>query len=1027
MKLGAIIRKDFLQLFFVILSFSLMVLVSYHYVSGIVEEQIFSNAEESLNTAEVAIRSDLREAEVALFHTGLLIENFLEENRSIEDIKAYLSLITQSFSGEASIIPGLVDVYGYIHESYISGIDWDPPDSYIPQHLSWYRAAREANDGIGFTVPYINEATGKLVISLTETLHGSRNEDHGIIAIDLDFSKLSGYITSLHSAEGGYGMLTSSSGIFLVHPFVENIGRSVIDVIPGYDRNSRQFLNDSDSMTIQKTLNRDGVQMVIIFKRLYNNWHLGIAIPVSSYYRNVEHMALALSGLGIVFMIILSFILIQLSLSKARSEEENLEKSSFLARMSHEIRTPMNSILGMAELIQRKTVSADIQEYIEIIYQSGNNLLAIINDILDFSKIESGRLQIENHEYHMASVINDMINMIRPRVAEKSLDIFVNVSSGIPGQLFGDDMRLRQIMTNLLSNAVKYTRKGFISMDVEMEHVNDSSLRLIITVRDSGIGIKLEDQKKLFSEFARMDSKANLGIEGTGLGLAITRALCRAMGGDVTVESEYSRGSEFRATIIQDWVNDKPVAHVYNPEKKEVLFYDWRPQYVQSISLTLLSLGVSFKCPDVFQDFLSDLEYGSYDYAFISSKYAMDCISALGRRDSPLQLVIMVEPGEVAVYREVPSILMPVYSITMANILNNVTEGTLSKDKNLKIQFTAPSAMVLIVDDISTNLRVAKELMSPYKMNVHTCLSGSESLTMVEENRYDLVFMDHMMPGMDGIEATSFIRNLESGDGYYQNLPIIALTANAISGQREMFLENGINDFLAKPIDIQKLNDILERWLPADKRVEFTASSHPGIKQDRPSGVLNIPGVNTTLGLNNCGGARAVYLNILIDFCKDAEARLSQISDTMEKKDTKLYTTLVHALKGAARSIGAVETGEKASWLEKAAAREDLAAIKDKTFDLQENVRALINNIKATVEQLEAEDSRELSDISSLHLTELTKALSDMDIEAVNKMLVDYASLALDTKTKELIGEVEQLVLMFEYDKAIEKIKELFF
>ena len=1024
MKLGAIIKKDFLQLFFVILSFSLMVLVSYHYVSGIVEDQILSNAEESLKTAEVAIRSDLMEAEVALIHTALLTENFIEEGRSIADIKAYLSLITRSFRGGTGIIPGFMDVYGYIHESYISGIDWDPPDSYIPQHLAWYAAARVAGDKIGFTQPYINESTGETVISLTEVLHGADGENHGIIAIDINFSKLSEYIISLHSAEGGYGMLSSADGIFLVHPFKENIRRFVTDVIPGYDR-ARQSRDPNDSITIQKILNRDGVQMVLIFKDLYNSWQLGIAIPVSSYYRNVEHMALALSGLGIVFMIILSFILIQLSLSKARSEEENLEKSSFLARMSHEIRTPMNSILGMAELIQRKTISSDVQEYIEIIYQSGNSLLAIINDILDFSKIESGRLQIEDREYYMASVINDMINMIRPQVAEKSLDIFVNVASGIPELLYGDDMRLRQIMTNLLSNAVKYTRKGFISMDIEMEHVNDTSLRLIITVRDSGIGIKPEDQKKLFSEFARMDSKANLGIEGTGLGLAITRALCRAMGGDVAVESEYGRGSEFRASIVQEWVNNKPIANVNSPEKKEVLFYDWRPQYVQSISLTLVSLGVNFKCPDVFQDFLSDLEYGSYDYAFISSKYAMDCISALGRRDSPLQLVIMVEPGEVAVYREVPSILMPVYSITMAGILNNAMEGAVSKDKNLKVQFTAPSALILIVDDISTNLRVAKELMAPYKMDVNTCLSGSESLAMVEEKRYDIVFMDHMMPGMDGIEATSFIRSMESGDGYYQNLPIIALTANAVSGQREMFLENGISDFLAKPIDIQKLNDILEKWLPEEKRIE-SSSPQGGNKPEKSSNILTITGVNTALGLSNCGGSRTVYMDILIDFCKDAEARLSQITETMNKKDTKLYITLVHALKGAARSIGAVETGEKASWLEKAAAREDLAAIKDKTFDLQENVRSLINNIRATVGQFEAEDSRELSDVSSLNLDELTNALSQMDIEAVNKMLVDYASLALDSKTKEIIGEVEQLVLMFEYDKAIDKIKGLF-
>ena len=1024
MKLGAIIRKDFLQLFFIILSFSLMVLVSYHYISGIVEEQVLSTAEEKLNTSEVTIRSDLREMEATIFQTGVSIEKWIDEGYSVDQIKEYLILITSTFKADRERAGGLIDIYGTILGTFASGLDWDPPEAYVLHQQKWHEAAIAAGGRIGFTSPYVSYNSGRLVISVSRTLHGKNGEDYGIIALDMDFSNLDRYIKSLSSESGGYGFLASADYVFIIHPFEGYINRPMADVHPGYERVIRHLEENPGSIATQNLLSRDGVQMMLIFKQLFNGWNLGIAIPVSIYYRNVNQMALALSGLGLAFMIILSFIMIQLSLSKARSEEENMEKSSFLARMSHEIRTPMNSILGMAELIQRKAVSSEIQEYIEIINQSGSNLLAIINDILDFSKIESGRLQVQNTEYYIASVINDMINMIRPRIAEKSLDIFVNVDSSIPEKLYGDDMRLRQILTNLLSNAVKYTRKGFISMKMEMERLDDKSLKLICSVTDSGIGIKPEDQKVLFSEFARMDSKANQGIEGTGLGLAITRALCRAMGGDVVVSSEYGKGSEFRAIITQEYSNNKPVAQVMSPDRKRVLFYDWRPEYVQSISETLHGLQVYYQCSRIFQEFLSDLEFGDYDFAFISSKYAMDCIYVLGRRDTPLQLVIMVEPGEVSVYREVPSVLMPVYSITLANILNNAIDGAEYKEKNLKIQFTAPSAMVLIVDDISTNLRVAKELMSPYNMTVHTCLSGSEALALVKKNSYDIVFMDHMMPGMDGIEATSFIRGLESGDGFYQDLPIIALTANAISGQKEMFLENGISDFLAKPIDIQNLNDILEKWLPREKLLESSRQQMPGIKQEKP--VINITGVNTVLGLSNCGGTSAVYLNILTDFCKDAETRLVQISEALTNRDSKLYITLVHALKGAARSIGAVDTGEKASWLEKAAAMNDLAAIKDKTFDLQEDVRALINNVLAAVEQHDAEDKREFINVSGLHLDELKKALADMDIEAVNKMLLDYAGLALDTRTREMIGEVEQHILMFEYEKAIAKITELF-
>jgi len=403
----------------------------------------------------------------------------------------------------------------------------------------------------------------------------------------------------------------------------------------------------------------------------------------------------------------------------------------------------------------------------------------------------------------------------------------------------------------------------------------------------------------------------------------------------------------------------------------------------------------------------------------------MDCIFVLGRRSTPLQLVIMVEPGEMSIYQEVTNIMMPVYSIPLANTLNNDTSGIMYHDMNVRIRFAAPDARILIVDDISTNLRVAKELMAPYNMIIHTCLSGSEALNMVKNNHYDMVFMDHMMPGMDGIEATNFIRNLETGDGYYKNLPIIALTANAVSGQREMFLENDINDFLAKPIDIQKLNEILEAWLPAEKRKELIPSGREESKQEKIEPPL-IDGLDAETGLRNCGGAIAAYISILEDFCNDAETRLSDINEAFSNEDTRLYTTLVHALKGAARSVGALETGEEAFWLERTAAAGNFEFIKEKNAALKENVSVLIGNIRTALEQYKDDGNDEHVHISELKLDALKKALLDMDIKAVNRMLLEYAGLALDSNARELISEVEQLILMFEYDKAIRKMDEFF-
>ena len=1023
-KLTSVIRQELLPLFFVIISFTLMVIVSYSYVSKVVENQIFANAQETVNTAEVTIRSDIREAEVALLQVEMLIENWLKWGESYDGISSYMALLADSMKFDNTWVRGFMNVYGIVNGNFMSGLyETRDPDEYVPEDRPWYHLAQAAGGRIGLSVPYTDWQTGKPVISLAKTMQDENGKNFGTIALDIDFSILSAYITSLHFAKGGYGVLCDENLNFIVHPFVSYINKSMFELNPVYLDVAQKLRKDPGLITTQRMVNDRGISVVIIFRQIYNGWFLGIATPVSTYYSDVNSMARTLSILGVFFMIILSLILIRLSVLKARSDEQNLGKSSFLARMSHEIRTPMNSILGMAELIRRKADSIEIQEYIEIIHQAGDNLLAIINDILDFSKIESGRLQLQNRDYQVASVLNDMINIMRPRVAEKSLDFFVDVDSAIPAQLFGDDMRLRQILTNLLSNAIKYTRKGFISLDVRMERMEGNTIKLICLVCDSGIGIKQEDLGRLFNEFVRIDAKVNQGIEGTGLGLVITRALCRAMGGDVTVSSMYGKGSVFRAVITQEVRNEEPVAVVNSPETRKVLFHDWRPQYVQSISNALESLGVKYMCSQGFQEFIRDLEHGQFDYAFVSSKYAMDCIFVLGRRSTPLQLVIMVEPGEMSVYQEVTSILMPVYSIPIANILNNESGGNLFHDMKLRINFTAPQAKILIVDDISTNLRVAKELMAPYNMIIHTCLSGSEALNLVKNNHYDIVFMDHMMPGMDGIEATSFIRSLDTGDGYYKNLPVIALTANALSGQKELFLENEINDFLAKPIDIQKLNDILEQWLPMEKRVEVTQSRRDDVKPDK-SGQLLINGVNTELGLKNCGGTMAVYISILSDFCTDAEARLVQISETIGKNDIKLYTTYVHALKGAAMSIGAVEAGEEAAWLEKSADTWDISIIRDKTVALQENMHVLVNNIKTALEQHDA--GNELIDISSLQLDNLKEALSVMDIKAVNKILLEYANLSLNAKTREMISEVEQHILMFEYDEAIDKINKFF-
>ncbi|MDR0867995.1 MAG: response regulator [Planctomycetota bacterium] len=381
-------------------------------------------------------------------------------------------------------------------------------------------------------------------------------------------------------------------------------------------------------------------------------------------------------------------------------------KSSFLAQMSHEIRTPMNAIVGMSELARREYGTPLGLERIGDIQQSGANLLAIINDILDFSKIEAGGLTVNCAPYEIASVFNDTRHIIESRIGEKPLTFTCSIAPEIPARLLGDAVRVRQILLNLLSNAVKYTPRGFVKFFADCEFIDATSARLTFIVDDSGIGIKPEDLPALFGKFKRLDGNQNASIEGTGLGLSIARNLCRAMGGDIAVTSEYRRGSTFTATIMQKYEDRRPLGDI-------------------SVSVAAAETGES-------------------------------------------------------------------------------------------VRFTAPAARVLVVDDIATNLKVAKGLLADYQMQIDTCLSGADAVALARKNEYDLIFMDHMMPEMDGIEATKLIRELGERE---RNLPIVALTANAVSGMREMFLASGFNDFLSKPIDTEKLNALLEQWLPPIKRV----------------------------------------------------------------------------------------------------------------------------------------------------------------------------------------------------------------
>jgi signal transduction histidine kinase/CheY-like chemotaxis protein/HPt (histidine-containing phosphotransfer) domain-containing protein len=1024
-KLADILRANKKQLIFVFMAFLLLVLASCFSMSYIVEKQLVTNAREVLTSAEATINLNLREMEVALLATALTLQNSLWNGGTHEQLKGYMLELTDWLMQPVNGFSSFISVYGFFDGEFFDGSGWIPPSDYVPQERPWYLAAQSADyREVAFAAPYIDVRTGMTIISVSIALRSYTGEFYGVVAIDFDVSKVSKYITSLQFADGGYGMLADNNMNLIAHPDDAYRGLPFADLSAEHAAITERLRLGEREVLATSLRNFQGARVITFFMRMKNGWHVGIATPEWSYYKEVYLMTSILSILGFIFMSMLSYFLIQLSIEKMRSDEENKSKSSFLARMSHEIRTPMNSILGMSELIMRKNISQEVQEYISIVHQAGNSLLSIINDILDFSKIESGQLKIDSRNYFLASLMNDLISVIRARLVDKQLDFFVNADSNIPGHLMGDDIRLRQIVVNLLSNAVKYTPNGFISLDIQYRTVGDDKVELIIRVSDSGVGIKKEDIGKLFVDFSRLDVEYNRRVEGSGLGLAIARTFCKLMGGNVTVTSEYGKGSTFTATVIQSYVGDDKLAVVKDPGQKRVLLYEERILHRQSAIRAMNGLGVTPDCAANLDEFKEDMKDGDYDFAFVSSNYGMDCINVLSECHTPVQLVVMVELGDASAFSGVGSILLPLHSVSVANALNYIFETGAGTAIGGLARFTIPGAKVLIVDDISSNLRVAKELVSQFKASVETCDNGAKAVELVKKNRYDMVFMDHMMPEMDGVEATSIIRGLGGeGDDYYKKLPIVALTANALPGHREMFLENGMDDFLAKPIETRRLESVLKKWIPAEKHVESMPTQ--GDSAPIPAPAFVIPDVDVLWGFRNIGGSVDLYRDILMGFCSDANEKILQISKTIEDGDYKLYRIYVHAIKGAARSIGDGNLADSAASLEEAARDGNRDVIDEKTGDLLKSLSVMVANINTALNSDGGDSEAPGAARPDLQLAVLKSALMGMDIATVNEMLIKYVSMKLDQETKDMISEIEQHILMFEYDKAIEKIDRI--